>query len=59
MKRKRILFISAAVLAAAAALVSTYWFLTLNRSFSLPRAFPELNAEWLSAKTKKRNYTIC
>jgi len=45
-KRKYILFISAAVLAAAAALVFTYWFLTLNRSFSLPRAYPEPNAEW-------------
>ena len=56
-KRKRILFISAAVLAAAAALVFTYWFLTLNRSFSSPRAFPEPNAEWLSAKPNIRVFS--
>lgn len=47
----------AAVLAAAAALVFTYWFLTLNRSFSSPRAFPELNAEWLSAKPNIRVFS--
>ncbi len=47
----------AAVLAAAAALVFTYWFLTLNRSFSSPQAFPELNAEWLSAKPNIRVFS--
>lgn len=47
----------AAVLAAAAALVFTYWFLTLNRSFSLPQAFPEPNAEWLSAKLNIRVFS--